>query len=413
MTKATGMNVVAILGAPDPEMAAIEGLLREVGVPVLYGAGRPKPGQPPVRVTPREAGDVWSVLGDPNVLQKGTTALLVECEIADGRLENLPPPWRVVRADHHSPGDPGYGRPPGDYLAASSLGQVVGFLAARGRLPASWEVACGLRTLPGAIDSHRGLWYVSRGNPGGVASHGWRVPPEVLLTAAADHCLAAAYAGKCPGVAPAELAEHRAAERGKWLATGVDEVARRGIAWVVPVPGAPRGQGCSDGCPSHDDRNCMDCAAQDGLEELDRGGAPLWAAAVTRAIAWTTAVVRKAPVIDLGGVAVRDLRTFGFLPELPAALTQMGECGLYRMEPRLGARDPRPCVGVTGAGEGSVPGTAPVEAFLGGWGAAQGLEGLYPDHDGTPAGIRAAAVRGFAGGYVSDDELTAPRTGRT
>lgn len=56
--------------------------------------------------------------------------------------------------------------------------------------------------------------------------------------------------------------------------------------------------------------------------------------------------------------------------------------------PPAGSRDPRPKVGVIGAGEGTVPGTAPVEAFLGGWAEQQGLVDLYGD-----------PVRGYAGGY--------------
>ena len=70
-------------------------------------------------------------------------------------------------------------------------------------------------------------------------------------------------------------------------------------------------------------------------------------------------------IYDLSECSDRRAEVPGAHPGPHAALTQMGECGLYRVEPRLGARDPD-----------------------------------YPNHDGTPAGIRAAAVRGFAGGYV-------------
>src|SRR5690606_25622302 len=42
---------------------------------------------------------------------------------------------RVVVIDHHRPGDPGYGRPPEEFLAASSIGQVITELARLGRLP--------------------------------------------------------------------------------------------------------------------------------------------------------------------------------------------------------------------------------------------------------------------------------------
>src|SRR5690606_38968626 len=42
-----------------------------------------------------------------------------------------------VQIDHHRPGDPGYGRPPAEFLPASSLGQVIAELARLGLLP--WE----------------------------------------------------------------------------------------------------------------------------------------------------------------------------------------------------------------------------------------------------------------------------------
>ena len=53
-----------------------------------------------------------------------------------------------------------------------------------------------------------------------------------------------------------------------------------------------------------------------------------------------------------------------------------------------------------GAGEGSLAGRAPVEAFLGGWAARAGLADLYGDPD-----------RGYAGGYLPAPPLRTLRGG--
>src|SRR5690606_41990813 len=78
----------------------------------------------------------------------GSTVYAVEC------IDVLPDGW--VRIDHHRPGDPGYGRPPHEFLSVSSVGQVVVVLARLGVLPESWErfggqaaglAACSLGTI--------------------------------------------------------------------------------------------------------------------------------------------------------------------------------------------------------------------------------------------------------------------------
>ncbi len=79
-------------------------------------------------------------------------------------------PIGAVVIDHHRPGDPGYGRAAADYWAASSIGQVCDLL--------------------------------------GIAA-----TDELRLVAAADHCLAAAYRGECPGVDPDALMAWRVASR--------------------------------------------------------------------------------------------------------------------------------------------------------------------------------------------------------
>lgn len=150
---------------------------------------------------------------------------------------------------------------------------------------------------------------------------------EARLVAAADHCPGAAYRGHCPGVDPDDLMRFRAAQRAGFQ--------KRSIA--------------------------------DVLADVER----------------TSEAIRSAPTIELGGVLVADIRP-GTLPELPEASLRLGIPVLYQMIERDGRRK----VGILGAGAGTAAGTAPVQEFLGGWGAAQGLTDLYGD-----------PVRGFAGGY--------------
>lgn len=101
-----------ILGAPDPEMEAIERLLRSVGEEVRYAtvAGR--------RVRPDQAYQADPIDFGSSVPQE---AVMVECFAP----VNVP----TVVIDHHRPGDPGYGQPPSDFLRASSIGQVIAMLA--------------------------------------------------------------------------------------------------------------------------------------------------------------------------------------------------------------------------------------------------------------------------------------------
>ncbi|MCC5612596.1 hypothetical protein LC612_39355 [Nostoc sp. CHAB 5834] len=88
--------------------------------------------------------------------------VFVECEVL-----GLKP---SCVADHHQPGDPGYGKPPSAFLEASSLGQVLRIL-------------------------------------------GLDATQEQRIIAAADHCPTQAYRGECPGVTPEELADWRTRSR--------------------------------------------------------------------------------------------------------------------------------------------------------------------------------------------------------
>lgn len=159
-----------ILGASDPEMARIEMVLQHAGQAVAYAtlAGS--------RVRPDQA---YRADGTTPPVPDGALAMLVECggPVADRLVV-------VGRYDHHRPGDPGYGRPPAEYLDASSLGQI---LVRLGRTPTD----------------------------------------EDRLVAAADHCLEAAYRGACPGVDPDRLMRWRLESRAAFQRRSVEELARQ------------------------------------------------------------------------------------------------------------------------------------------------------------------------------------------
>ena len=210
------MNCLWVLGASDPEMEAIERLLSRAGQKVAYAtvAGH--------RVTPDSA---YLADGTNCGFPEGLVPVFVECMVHGIK------PWLVV--DHHRPGDPGYQVPPEEFLPGSSIGQVISVLAYQDNLPLDGADAAWASPYPvspslfpaGTIRySPTAGWLVSsrpsRYNP--VSWH--RVSQEVLFVAAADHCLAAAYQGRCPGVDPDELMRWRAKTRARYQGRPVQAV---------------------------------------------------------------------------------------------------------------------------------------------------------------------------------------------
>src|SRR5690606_3726094 len=131
----------------------------------------------------------------------------VEC------IDVLPDGW--VRVDHHRPGDPGHGRPPAEFMAASSIGQVIVELARLGRLPPGWPRGPLYAGAPGQwlLQGYRGLWTAAEAADCPRHHRGVVIPDELIYTAAADHCFGAAYRGACPGVDPDALMRWRVAQR--------------------------------------------------------------------------------------------------------------------------------------------------------------------------------------------------------
>jgi len=192
-------------------MELIEHLLRAADERVV-----PAQGPTGARVRPDEAYALAPIPG----------AIYVECgpldanALAAARAED-----RVL--DHHRPGDSGYGRPPCEALAASSIGQVISCLAEAGKIPADWPTCLGRSHLQlGDIVTVRAAAAVC---VRGGSSGGWRstlamIPGELLLAAAADHCLAAAYRGEVPGVDPDALGRWRVESRAAFQRRPVEEM---------------------------------------------------------------------------------------------------------------------------------------------------------------------------------------------
>src|SRR5690606_15675856 len=76
---------------------------------------------------------------------------------------------------------------PAEFLAASSIGQVIAELTRLGKLPA-------------------------------------QEPEAFVLVAAADHCLGAAYRGECPGVDPDALMHWRVAQRAQFQGRAAGQI---------------------------------------------------------------------------------------------------------------------------------------------------------------------------------------------
>lgn len=165
---------IFVLGAQDPEMREIERVAQGAGHVAVCAARKGR------RCNAKNAYDADGVvhvgldnIPRPAVLPPKAPAVFVECTVRD-----MVP---ALRVDHHNPGDPGYAVAPEDYLRGSSLGQVLRLL---GREPTETQ----------------------------------------RLLAAGDHCLTAAYQGRCPGVDPHELLFLRASWQSKMSGRTLSDV---------------------------------------------------------------------------------------------------------------------------------------------------------------------------------------------
>lgn len=377
------MDRIWILGAADPEMELIEKLLRECGEEVRYATDeqgrRVHPGNAYRCPTP--------------VVPEGATAYAVEC------IDVLPEVW--VRIDHHRPGDPGYGRPPEDFMAASSIGQVLSVLRRHG--PAFFDAGEWI-TCDGGEPRDVGGFVI--GMP-----YADTVPHEMVLAAAADHCLAHAYAGRCPGVDPDDLLAWRIVSRAKFQNRSARdilldvELARRALRDAPMAPCDYSLERWCERCGPHSMwcSRCYACACGWDESEPYYGFICTWVIDMRRAYTVTTTLVApfaEGATVDSSGVGDSREVVFGDLeegvwdegghhtvvqrgvPELPEAAAREGVAYLATVV----ERDGREKVVLGGAASPEM-----VREFIERWAPAQGLTDIYGD----PA-------RGFAGGYLSE-----------
>jgi hypothetical protein len=208
---------VFILGRADVEMVVIEELLRDNGFPVFQGVVRGKAANVKnayhlEAVRPKE-GTNDSLL---SLLKKeDAEVVFIECDSESIRRRVEQTHHTHLQIDHHHPGDFGFDTDPMWYLSGSSLGQVLEYLVWHTDAPLTefeWhpvnpedleqDDGCGI-----TFDLVNVEWQIHRIRNG---QREYAIIPEYYRwVAAADHCLASAYQGMCPGVDPEALQEWR------------------------------------------------------------------------------------------------------------------------------------------------------------------------------------------------------------
>lgn len=173
------------------------------------------------------AGNAYQATGfvlDAGTIEDVAEAIIFECAPAVAGDLSV-----ILQADHHNPGDTGFGLSPDKFFEASSLGQLMKYL-------------------------------------------GVKPTVEQLFVAAADHCPADAYLGKCPGINSIEFGKFRIQQK---------------LSFYVG-----------------DERN----AHKDTAEKL--------------AVVIESAKAKLLQATEVDGV--RDLRSAGYVDELPEAALSLG-----------------------------------------------------------------------------------------
>lgn len=161
-------NTFFVLGAPDPEAREIARVCQERSIPHGFAT---VPGGNIVH-----SHEAYQATGVTALIPRGADIVFVECTVL-----GLVPDARI---DHHHEGDPGFGKPPSEYLQGSSLGQFLAYI-------------------------------------------GVEPTQQQRVIAAADHCLMSAYQGCCPGISPEELAAFRLESRSRARGLTPEELTRQ------------------------------------------------------------------------------------------------------------------------------------------------------------------------------------------
>lgn len=370
------MSIIWVLGAPDAEMTAIENLLRECGQPFLYALGsfpreteagditalRVRPGQ-----TATAAGETYPT-GDVvwyDLAASFPGRKVIAIEVAG--------PWGQPAIDHHDE-HPLASAPPEEFLRASSLGQVISRLAQMEALPAGWGgdflESIGTRGLPsGELIMSPGGWSV-------VSNGCFRIIPQALvMEAAADHCLAAAFAGACPGIDPVEGGNFWRTIVASRRAVFAPDMSEEEYAAAL----ARAQLTLRTGPPALD----LDPIPED----VEEGVAYPSRESLVRDLTHLDPFGRPA-----AGTGERYPDAFQFGP-LVGAITGLGY--LVRVVNRDGSIGMR----LGGCGLRTRPGPKPVQRWLDGVGEARGC---YPIDAPRPKNLYGSGARGFGGGTLRE-----------
>jgi len=362
-------DIIWILGAADPEMAAIETLLRECGQRVAYALD-----EHGARVTPGGAyrAAAYALEGE-GIFTTVTpeSCVTVECALASLAESGQAP---RIAVDHHRHGDTGFGRPPAEFLAASSLGQVIAELALFGFYPTDgYSIYAAPEARPGTfVRGGVGGWSVVVAAKRGPAVQ--QFLGDRVTAAACDHCLGAAWQGQCPGVSRDDVRAYRARMAASRPIDPVPtaEYHRRFAATLQVIEDVAR--------ESREAFQAVLCSAS---------GSEAFALAPSFVATSGVRYVDLSPWHEGTGLQecdydpsrVIDTRACGHLDELPDVASYLGVAYLAGPTPRPGERTK---VVLGGAATPQM-----VRDYLEVWAPAQGLVDCYGDPE-----------RGFAGGYI-------------
>jgi hypothetical protein len=218
MSQAINPSILFVLGAPDVEMSYVEKfLLNRCPNNVAFAMDNSF-----VRVISSNAYKMHS-FSYANPEMKGSSPLkvyLVECDF-----EKRPNGWTFIKLDHHQPGDFGYDIPAKLFPYGSSYGQVMmKYFELEFGMPYVWI--------------RRGNNWVLKNTLGHTISD---VPTsEDLMVMAADHCLADAYKGLCPGVNPDDLFYFRIQSKAEFQSRSISDVMFDVMIAIKALQSAPK-----------------------------------------------------------------------------------------------------------------------------------------------------------------------------
>jgi hypothetical protein len=207
-------NTLVIFGAPDHEESLARKIAEAAGCmtgTAFYSTGME--GQAVHAGTAYKAnGHMVDSPADRDDLALVKRVIFFECSksSANGRY----PEAEEVVCDHHRPGDPGYDKGPDEFWMGSSLGQLCSILfpdrGCSSAASAAWLLSDGkFHIFDGNLDT-------------------------ILMVAAADHCPADVYAGRCHEIDQEDFFEFRLRQKAEFEFNSLSE-ERRGNTTLMNI----------------------------------------------------------------------------------------------------------------------------------------------------------------------------------